>query len=257
MNIPSGAFSVSQPYYISLITDFAKPAKLTLPVSGAENAYIYYFDEEIGTLIYKGGKMSSDKKSVTADITKPGTYIALYNPKQNIFKDIASDYWGYDYIYGLNFLNIINGYSDEKDFVFNPNANITRAEFVKMLVVAQNINISEAEDVVLKFADNDMLQSWSIPYIKAAVMNGLINGKQLDSKNYFAPGDYITREEIATIIGRSLTSEKGSNRLFDDSVSISSWALREVSKLVELGIISGYNDNTFRPKTMLQELKLR
>lgn len=248
MNIPSGAFSVSQPYYINLVTDFAKPAKLTLPVSNAGNAYVYYYDEEIGTLIYKGGEMSADKKSVTANITKPGTYIALNNPMQDIFRDIASDYWGYDYIYGLNFLNIINGYNVNNEVIFNPNANITRAEFIKLLVVTQNINLSEAEDVELKFSDNNSLPSWALIYIKAAVMNGLINGKQVDNKNYFAPSDYITREEIATIIGRSLDSEKKSKKLFNDSSSISSWALEEVSKLVDLGIISGYNDNTFKPR---------
>lgn len=247
MNIPSGAFSVSQPYYINLVTDFAKPAKLTLPVSNAENSYIYYYDEEIGALIYKGGEMSADKKFVTANITKPGIYIALNNPAQDIFKDIPPDYWGYDYIYGLNFLNIINGYNMNSEVIFNPNANITRAEFVKLLAVAQNINLSEAEGVDLKFSDNDSIPSWADLYIKAAVMNGLINGKQVDGKNYFSPSDYITREEIATIIGRSLDSVNKSDLLFNDSSSISIWASEEVSKLVELGIISGYDDDTFKP----------
>lgn len=248
MNIHNGIVKLSQPYYISLVTDFVKPAYLTLPVSSGDNAYVYYYDDEIGALIYMGGTMSQDKKSVTANITRPGTYIALYHPLQNIFTDIPSDYWGYDYVYGLNYLNIINGYNIDEKYIFKPNAKITRAEFIKLLVLAQNINLSEAEDIELKFADNDSLPDWAIPYIKAAVMNGLINGKNIENKNYFAAGDFITREEIAAMIGRAIDSDKKSDRLFNDSQGISSWASKEVSKLIELGIISGYDDNTFKPK---------
>ncbi|MGB4440094.1 MAG: S-layer homology domain-containing protein, partial [Sedimentibacter sp.] len=219
----------------------------TLPVSG-EKAYIYYYDEDINALIFMGGTMSSDKTSVTADITGPGTYIAVYNPTQVIFEDIASDYWGYHYIYGLNYLNTINGYNDSGKFYFKPEGKITRSEFIKLLVTSQNINISEASDLELKFADTDKIPSWAVPYIKAAVMRGLVNGKKIGEKIYFAPGDNITREEIASVIGRTVYSDKTSDKIFNDAGQVSSWAWDEIKKLVELGIINGYEDNTFRPK---------
>lgn len=219
MNLPIGVSTASQPYYISLLTDFTKAAQLTLPINNVNNsgqAYIYYYDEEIGALIYKGGKMSSDKSAVTANITKPGTYIALYYSNQNIFADIASDYWGYDYIYGLNYLNIINGYNANGQITFKPNAKITRAEFIKLLVSTYDISLSDSDGIELKFADNDKIPEWAVPYIKAAVMKGIVNGKNIDNKNYFASSDNITREEMAAMIGRSLNSNQKSGRVFND-----------------------------------------
>jgi len=248
MNLPSGALAASSPYYINLLTDFQVPAQLTLPVTGFYNAYIYYYDEEIGALIYKGGTMSSDKTTVTAEITRPGTYIALNCPAQDIFADVPPTFWGYDYIYGLNFLNIINGYESDGKIIFKPYFNITRSEFIKLLVSAYNINLSDAEGIELKFADNENIPQWAIPYVKAAVMKGLVSGKNIEGKNYFASEDFITREEIAAMIGRSLNSEKKSSRIFNDNSLISSWSREEVLKLVDLGIITGYEDNTFKPK---------
>ena len=85
-------------------------------------------------------------------------------------------------------------------------------------------------------------------YIKAAMMNGLINGKYIDGKNYFAPDDFITREEIAAIMGRTISINDKRMEDFNDKNSISIWAYKEVQKLAELGIIKGYEDDTFRPQ---------
>lgn len=248
MKIPSGASAASSPYYISLLTDFKVPAQLTLPVNGFDKAYIYYFDENIKALIYKGGEMSSDKTRVTAHITKPGTYIALNYPSQTIFADVAADFWGYDYIYGLNYLDIINGYEAGGKTIFKTDSYIKRSEFIKLLVMAYNINLGDAEGIELKFADNENIPPWAVPYVKAAVMKGLVNGKNIDGKNFFAADDFITREEIAAMIGRSLEEVKAGSKPFNDSSFISSWSREEIMKLVELGIITGYEDNTFRPK---------
>lgn len=248
MNIPEGATMASNPYFISLVTDFMKPAQLTLPVAGGNKVFIYYYDEELGALIYKGGVMSPDNSSVTAEITRPGTYIALNYPMQNIFIDTPLNYWGFDYVYGLNYLDIINGYNENGTMNFKPDGKITRAEFIKLLVASQHINISEAEDLELKFADVHNIPDWALPYIKAAVMHGLVNGKNIDGKLYISAGDFITREELATIIGRAINSEARNSKIFNDSSQISSWASVEIQKLVELGIISGYEDNTFKPR---------
>lgn len=248
MNIPVGAYAASAPYFISLATDFVKPARLTIPVTGFNKAYVYYYDSELGALIYKEGVMSPDTNSVTADISKSGTYIVLNYPLQNVFSDIPSNYWGYDYVYGLNYLNIINGYNENGKLIFKPDGKVTRAEFIKLLVASRNINISQAEDLELKFADIEDIPEWALPYIKAAVMHGLVNGKNIGGKLYISANDYITREEIAAIIGRTINSDARSAKNFKDSSQISAWASEEVQKLVELGIITGYEDDTFKPR---------
>jgi hypothetical protein len=126
---------------------------------------------------------------------------------QNVFSDIPSNYWGYDYVYGLNYLNIINGYNENGKLIFKPDGKVTRAEFIKLLVASRNINISQAEDLELKFADIEDIPEWALPYIKAAVMHGLVNGKNIGGKLYISANDYITREEIAAIIGRTINSD--------------------------------------------------
>ncbi len=245
VNLPSGVSAASNAYHIGLTTDLIKPAQLTLPVTA--NAKLYYYDESLNALVYLGGEMSADNKTLTANILRPGTYIAVNNPNQIVFDDLKVDYWGYYYIYALNYLGIINGYEASGKYNYRSNGKITRAEFVKLLVTALKLNISEAEDLDISFADNNNIPDWALPYIKIAVMNGLINGKKIDGKNYFAAEDYINREEIAAIIGRMLGNEDRDEISFSDNASISSWAQKEVEKLIRLGIITGYEDNTFRP----------
>ena len=80
--------------------------------------------------------------------------------------------------------------------------------------------------------------------------NGIINGK---SETQFCPYDFITREELATILKRIYgfmgndRSNAGDGILFDDNAEISEWAKDSVSFVSSHGIMIGAN-NKFRPK---------
>ncbi|WP_165000301.1 S-layer homology domain-containing protein, partial [Anaerophilus nitritogenes] len=74
------------------------------------------------------------------------------------------------------------------------------------------------------------------------------------SATVFDPNGNITREEMATIIGKVLT-QKGKEKAngnelekFSDKTNIAPWADDNVSLCVKEGIISGMPDNTFMPK---------
>ena len=80
---------------------------------------------------------------------------------------------------------------------------------------------------------------------------GIIRGK---SDTVFAPNDFLTREEAATILQRTLgclgaDAQKDSDLTFSDDADISDWAKEAVYALNGEGILLGTAENNFSPKS--------
>ncbi|WP_138755289.1 S-layer homology domain-containing protein [Paenibacillus sinopodophylli] len=88
----------------------------------------------------------------------------------------------------------INGYDDQ---TFKPNANMTRAEFLKSLVAALKLKV---EDTDTPFADD---KGWFRSYIATGLKQSIIKVGDYKESN-FEPNKMITREEIARMTIRSL-----------------------------------------------------
>lgn len=154
-----------------------------------------------------------------------------------IFADVEN-HWAKDYINELSSLNIIKGYEDG---TFKPDKAVTRAEFVKMIVTLLGLSEEKAD-----FADvyeND----WYYGVVGAASNAGLVTG---DGKN-FNPNAMITRQDAAVIICRALKMSGNEETTFADNNEISDYAKNAVGALAQLGIISGYEDNTVRPLNLI------
>ena len=124
-----------------------------------------------------------------------------------------------------------------------PNKNVTREEFVKMLVVSANLT----EQAHYEFDDVDN-QSWAYPYIMKAVSAGIVKGI---SETSFGVGKYITREDMAVLASRVLGSnEEETNIIFEDLNDISDYAISAVSLMNSKQIIKGYDDGSFKPKAL-------
>ncbi|WP_337100490.1 S-layer homology domain-containing protein [Paenibacillus sp. YIM B09110] len=66
--------------------------------------------------------------------------------------------------------------------------------------------------------------------------------------NTFRPDNTVTRAEFAVMLIKALKPEGiGAALTFTDAAQIGSWAEKEVSLAVKLGIIKGYTDGSFRP----------
>ncbi|WP_169091064.1 S-layer homology domain-containing protein [Paenibacillus sp. PL91] len=116
----------------------------------------------------------------------------------------------------------INGY-DAK--TFKPNANMTRAEFLKSLVTAMKIKVADSDT---PFVDDT---GWFRSFIATGLKNSII--KVGDYKeNTFEPNLPITREEIARMTIRALGK---------DAEGIKSGYLAVAKKLE---IMKGYPDGT-------------
>lgn len=164
--------------------------------------------------------------------------------KDNGFIDVAETHWAYYDIKQLTELDVINGI-DSKHFA--PDNYVTREQFVKILVVAFDIKSSNNIEYFSDFEEN----AWYIPYIMSAKDAGIANGYADGS---FGIGDNITREDLAvlaynTAIKSGVIFNDGVENSFSDFSEISDYAKESVLILSANGIINGFENNVFSPKS--------
>jgi uncharacterized repeat protein (TIGR02543 family) len=94
----------------------------------------------------------------------------------------------------------------------------------------------------------DLTAHWAESDIKQAVALGIVSGYP---DGTFKPDGAVTRAEFAVMLIHALRpQEKLSNSgplTFTDLDQIGEWALNAVAQAVQAGIISGYEDGSFRP----------
>ena len=71
------------------------------------------------------------------------------------FSDLSPSHWGYSYVQTLVGDGTINGYEDG---TFRPEANVTRAEFVKMIGKTDIAFETSFDDIVGHWASDPMYQ---------------------------------------------------------------------------------------------------
>ena len=156
------------------------------------------------------------------------------------FSDIKG-HWAEEYINSLKKKGIVKGDSFGN---FNPEAKITRAELVAMVIRALGISEGNYAGQFSDVSAND----WFAGVVQASLDAGLISKDVI-----FRPNDSITREEIAKVIVQSVgdkaqSIDADSNLTYPDKDSIGSWAVEYVNTATELGLMSGMGDGSFAPK---------
>ena len=131
---------------------------------------------------------------------------------------------------------------------FQPSRNVTRAEFVKMLVRSLSCRYTYlGKDTPFPDVDKNI---WYAEYIKFAVENKWINGYK---DGTFRPNAPITRDEAAKILTRAIqldTQNSNTTTSFSD-VPASSEFIPYIETLKSHGIMKGRNSNTFAPKEFI------
>ncbi len=126
---------------------------------------------------------------------------------------------------------------------------ITRELFCDMFTEV----IKKGEHTNAKIQANKFLDTVN-PNVEYLYEREIIKGK---SKNNFAPNDFITREEGATIIYRVLDyigyefKQDTEVKKYADDDKISDWAKDAVYKLRNVDVMIGMDNNEFSPKTNL------
>ena len=174
------------------------------------------------------------KEELKADIPEP---IDVNNISD--FSDMDNHEWAKESVDALVKANVIANAE-----LFRPDDNVTRAEFVKMLVCAVEIPMSETD---AGFTDTKP-GMWHYKYIATAYANGIASG--ID-ESLFGVDKNITRQEMAALAYRLLKMKDINLSLadcaFSDINSISDWALTAVCALKNAGIISGATETEFAP----------
>lgn len=159
-------------------------------------------------------------------------------------KNDYSKHWARETIQQWIDLGFIKGVGGNQGVV--PDRHVTRAEFVRMTNMRYDFKESSESG---KFSDVKK-GNWFYDDIMIALQKGYIAGV---TANSFAPNQTITREQAGTIVARIAKVEDNEARVnvFKDANKISPYAKPPVGGAVEKQIISGYQDNTFRPKNPL------
>ncbi len=214
---------------------------------GGDNKAIYKFSEALGKWICIGGTYDDYRKVIKLTVNTTGKYAVLSRSETDIFEDVDGA-WSELYINSLAYAGLVNGYAVEDKFFFRPGNNITRGEFVKMLVSAKGVALDSTD--VSMFDDAAEIAEWVKPYAAVAAKNGWLKGSANGDKLYANLGAKITRQDAMTIIYRAFfgdnTDKKQMN--FIDVQSISDYAYDAVAVLTNNGVVSGFTDNTVRPR---------
>lgn len=159
------------------------------------------------------------------------------------FNDINQAPWAEVAVNKLAEVGIVNGKGDK---TFAPNDNITREEFVSIVVRAFELTKATEE---IKFADVPA-DAWYYDAVKKGYNCGIITGK--DDKT-FGTGEFLTRQDMAIIISRAAEYSgmelytADINKELTDMDDVADYAVLAVRKMVKAKVISGYEDGSFKP----------
>lgn len=171
-----------------------------------------------------------------------GSFCMVYADASE-FGDIKG-HWAEKYLTDLIDKGYLKGVKSGNQLLIQPGRNITRAEFITILMRTGNYRINP--DNVKSFSDVKA-KVWYKESIDKAVSNSISGGYP---DGTFKPDSPITRAEIASLItriGKFDTAESGSSASFTD-VSKDKWYFSSVISAKNNGIINGYPDGSFKPE---------
>ena len=122
--------------------------------------------------------------------------------------------------------------------IFEPNANMTRAQVARMFY---NLLVNKSVVVTTNFSDVEQ-GKWYTEAVNALASLGIIQG----SNGKFRPNDPITRAEFIAIAMRFANMVSGASASFKD-VPTNAWYYDSIASAVSYGWIGGYSDGSFRP----------
>jgi hypothetical protein len=155
------------------------------------------------------------------------------------FADVPTGYWAAPAIRALACKGIVNGFPDG---TFQPEAAVTRAQFVKMLDLT--LGIAPVQKAT-PFSDVPV-GAWYAPYVSGAAQAGIVDGI---SANQFGADLPLSRQQLAVMIARALHLSGTGITSFTDQSTIAPWAQNAVQADVDAGYLRGFPNGSFQPLT--------
>lgn len=167
-------------------------------------------------------------------------YGLIWNPKE--FPDVAN-HWSKSAVNDMASRLVVNGVDATN---FNPNNNVTRAEFAAILVRALGLSDTGTSS---KFSDVSA-SDWYMGAVTVANEYNLIGGYE---NGTFRPNQTISRQEAFVILNRAIAIVKlqqatGSITLssYSDQSKVATWAQTATQAVLSSGVVQG-NGKLLRP----------
>ena len=160
------------------------------------------------------------------------------------FSDVTESDWFYDAVTYAYENGLMDGVGAG---LFAPNSETTRAQLVTIL---HRLAGQPAPSGDSGFSDVET-GTWYTDAVAWAAQNGIVNGV---SDTQFAPGDDITREQLAVILYRYAAyqgydvSQRADLSGFVDAGTISTYAQEALSWANAQGLVLGFEDDSLRPQ---------
>ncbi|MCL2842180.1 MAG: S-layer homology domain-containing protein [Oscillospiraceae bacterium] len=163
------------------------------------------------------------------------------------FADLPADHWVRPFLQTLERIELkaFHGVrQSDGTYHFQPNRNITRAEFSAIVVRAFDLYDADAPNPF-----NDVTDSaWYAPYVASAAAAGVVQGVN-SAGTLFAPGDDLTRQQAFVMFARicmsfpffpmpEIDAEEALAR-FRDAEELASWAFEETAFLAYHRLTTG------------------
>ncbi|SFI73214.1 S-layer homology domain-containing protein [Paenibacillus sp. UNC496MF] len=217
------------------------------PAAGENpNAIIVYYIADNGELaLVPQASFDPATGTLRFAVKHFSTYALAYSPVN--FADIANSF-AKDHIAYLTARNIIQGKSAS---VFDPKANVTRADFTLIFARAAGVDLSAYSAGGFGDVGADAYYAKSVAWAASA---GIASGV---SANRFSPNANITREQMVAMIARFADARKfelpasAPGIAFTDAASISPFAREAAAAVQQAGIINGQPSGSgtkFAPK---------
>ncbi|WP_270165607.1 RICIN domain-containing protein [Paenibacillus sp. SYP-B4298] len=206
---------------------------------------IYSINDEGEAEVIRNATYNEKTGKVTFSPNHFGQYVAANG--HVAFTDLERVAWAKESIEALAARGVILGTGDG---LFQPQRQVTRAEFIKMLM-----NVADLIEDEMSSSFTDVQQgAWYDNAVATAQKLKIVNGK---SDGRFGIDDPITREDMAVMVFKVAAmlnvelAMKESDTPFTDHISISNYALDAVTVMQHNGLINGVGNGKFAPKANL------
>ncbi len=233
---------------IGELNNFSKPVSRTVYLPKEIKALpevlgVFRYNPETKTTSFVRHKaeLVNGKPAVTIVSQSNSTYIVTNN--KVTFTDVANNFWGKELIDTAATKGLVNGMGNG---IYEPNKDVTRAEFTQMLINALDCATVKYETAPYSDVAADKYYFQAVSKAKEL---GLIKF----ATDKFEPNRPISREEMASMLSAVISINKNpepqDNALtFNDAASINTAYTNDVKAVTDMNIMNGTGGNNFSPK---------
>lgn len=164
--------------------------------------------------------------TVTIEKTKSGvTYADIGDPASAVAAQCLAE------------AGIFTGAQIGGQYYFQPDAEVTRSEFLAMALETVGREVTEV--TMTGFCDDESIPTWAKAYAAAGVADGIVQGKTTENGAAFCGEAAISFNEAATVLNRVLDMEDVDlDEWYADREAVPSWAAQAVGNMEAVSVLS-------------------